>query len=298
MTILVLSRGNSLLVVLLAGTVLLMGCSRSDQARATPAEYRLKGEIVAVLPERKSLVVKHEEIPGFMPAMAMEFVVTSAEIAALKTGQHITARLVRQGEGDYRLESIFPYEQIQAELVATKAAALRQETSIRGKNAYRAIGEKVPDFALYDQNGRAVSFSQFRGKRVILDFIYTRCPIATMCPASTLNMMTLQRLVQERGLANIEFVSVSLDPDYDTPAVLKEYAAQRGINTSNFSFLTGPESAVRDLLLNFGVIAERQESIIKHTLSTLLIDERGTIIHRVEGTQWRAEEFAKNIPQS
>jgi protein SCO1/2 len=242
--------------------------------------------------------VKHEEIPGFMPAMTMEFVVSSAEIAAFKAGQHITARLVQAGEGDYRLESIFPYERTEAELIAAKTAALRQETSMRGRNAYREIGEKAPEFALYDQNGRAVSFSQFRGKRVVLNFIYTRCPIATMCPASTLNMMALQRLARERGIGNLEFVSISLDPGYDTPAVLKEYAAVRGIDTVNFTFLTGPESAVRDLLVNFGVLAERQESIIKHTLSTLLIDEGGKIIHRVDGSQWNAAELAKYLPPS
>lgn len=281
---------------LLAGISFTAGCGRTDKAPAIVTEYPLKGEIVAMLPERRSFVVKHEEIPGFMPAMTMEFVVSPAEIAAFKAGQFITARLVPTGEGAYRLESIFPYERTQAELVAVSAAMLRQETSMRGRSAYREIGEKTPDFALYNQEGRAIPFTQFRGKRVVLNFIYTRCPIATMCPTSTLNMMALQRLARERGIGNLEFVSISLDPGYDTPAVLKEYAAVRGIDTANFSLLTGPESAVRDLLVNFGVIAEWEESIIKHTLSTLLIDERGKIVHRVDGSQWRPADLLNKIP--
>jgi protein SCO1 len=285
----------SLLVV----AFLVSGCGRSERTSAGAAtEHRLKGEIVAVLPERESLLVKHEEISGFMPAMTMEFAVSSAEVAAFKPGQHITARLVLSGEGGYRLESIFPYEQTEAELVAAQAAMLRQETSIRGRKAYREIGETAPEFALNDQNGKAISFSQFRDKRVVLNFIYTRCPIATMCPLSTANMTKLQRLARERGIDNLELVSISLDPGYDTPAVLKQFAKVRGIDTSNFTFLTGPESAIRNLLVNFGVIAEREESIIKHTLSTLLIDERGKIVHRIDGTQWSPTDFLNKIPQS
>jgi protein SCO1/2 len=86
-----------------------------------------------------------------------------------------------------------------------------------------------------------------------------------------------------------------LDPSYDTPPVLKAYASARGIDTANFSFLTGPESAVRDLLTQFGVIAEKTDNVWKHTLSTLLIDRDGKIVHRVDGSTWEPEEFLSRL---
>ena len=112
------------------------------------------------------------------------------------------------------------------------------------------------EFVLYDQNGRVVDSARFRGKQVMLNFIYSRCPVANMCPLSTAKMMATQKLARESGVADIEFVSITLDPAYDTPGVLRDYADDRGIDTGNFSFLTGPEAAIRDLLTQFGVIAE------------------------------------------
>ena len=140
-----------------------------------------------------------------------------------------------------------------------------------------------------------VQSARFRGKQVMLNFIFSRCPVATMCPASTLKMMGTQKLARESGVANIEFVSITLDPAYDTPAVLKEYAATRGIDTANFSFLTGPENAIKDLLTQFGVIAEFDGALLKHTLSTLLIDENGRIIHRADGSAWEPQDFVAKM---
>ena len=96
-------------------------------------------------------------------------------------------------------------------------------------------------------------------------------------------------------LLNLELVSITLDPAYDTPGVLKEYAAVRGIDTTNFSFLTGPENAIKDLLTQFGVIAEFKGDLISHTLATLLIDENGKIIHRADGSQWEPSDFVAKM---
>jgi len=180
-------------------------------------------------------------------------------------------------------------------MVRAAANALRQDTSARGKNAYREIGEAVPSFTLYDQDGEVFSINRVRGHKVVLNFIYTRCPIATMCPASTQHMMELQRAARDRGLKNLHLISISLDPAYDTPAVLHHYAEVRGIDTSNFSFLTGPEGAVRDLLQQFGVLVTPGENYLKHTLSTLLLDEQGRIVFRIDGSQWRPEDFLAHL---
>jgi protein SCO1/2 len=107
--------------------------------------------------------------------------------------------------------------------------------------------------------------------------------------------MAAQRMAAEAGAKDIEFVSITLDPAYDTPGVLKEYAVLRGIDTANFSFLTGPDAAVRDLLTQFGVIAELKGELIQHTLATLLIGADGKIVHRADGSAWEPKDFVARM---
>lgn len=278
----------------------LAGCSPAEKksvetAAVAPKEHALTGEVVAVTPARSTVLVHHEEIPGYMPPMTMEFLVAPADLARLKEGQRLRARMTQDTKGDLRLEAIELIDPVKERAIEAAANQLRQDTSARGKEAYREVGETVPQFTLYNQDGEVVSINRFRGRRVVMNFIYTRCPIATMCPASTAHMMDLQRVAKEKGITNLELVSITLDPAYDTPSVLKDYARVRGIDTGNFTFLTGPEAAVRDLLHQFGVIVEPGENYLKHTLSTLLIDEQGRIIHRVDGTQWAPAEFLKKL---
>ena len=149
----------------------------------------------------------------------------------------------------------------------------------------------MPDFSLYDQAGRVVQGARFRGKQIMVNFIFTRCPIATMCPAATAKMIALQRAARDAGVKNLELISITLDPAFDTPGVLKDYADTRGIDTANFSLLTGPETAIKDLLTQFGVIAEFEGALIKHTLATLLINADGKIAHRADGSAWDVADF-------
>lgn len=259
------------------------------------ARYPLTGEIVRVETERKVLVVRHDEIKGYMPAMTMEFVVSAGDLALAQPGQRIRAELVPVKDGDFRLEKIWPNDRVAADTVAAGAKLLAEDTHNRGKGAYREIGEKVPDFSLYDQNGAVVQSARFRGKQILLNFIFTRCPVATMCPAATAKMMSAQKLAAEAGLKDLELISITLEPEFDTPGVLKEYATVRGIDTANFSFLTGPEKAIKDLLTQFGVIAQFQGDILQHTLTTLLIDEQGRITYRWDNSSWDPKEFVARM---
>ncbi len=289
--------------ILMAGAVLLAtDCARKEApvadatAPTQPGEkrYPLTGEIVSANPGRKTLTVMHDEVKGYMPGMTMEFKVTRGDLENAKPGQRIRAELVVRGD-ELSLEKIWPDDAPTTRAIAAAANALAQDTAMRGKEAYREIGENLPDFTLLDQEGRAVSASRFRGRQVVLNFIFTRCPIANMCPASTLRMMDLQKAARAAGVTNFELVSISLDPEYDTPGVLKEYAEVRGIDTANFSFLTGPDIAVRHLLAQLGVIREFEGATIKHTLATVLINEQGRITYRVDGSVWAVDDFVRHL---
>ncbi len=260
---------------------------------ASPNEKRhpLTGVILAVDRQARLLRVRHDEIPGLMPAMTMEFSVSAGDAANAKAGQRIRAELVTSGGGDFRLEKIWPDDAAARAALDAAAGALAQDTAIRGRAAYREVGELAPAFALLDQDGRVVEASRFRGRQVMLNFIFTRCPVAAMCPLAVAKFQQTQRLAAEAGVEDLELVSISLDPGHDTPGVLKEYALQRAIDTGNYSFLTGPEAAIRNLLTQFGVLTKQEGGLPDHTLATLLIDENGRIIWRADGSQWEPGEF-------
>ena len=286
-------------LVCFLGLGVLSSCSKSESQSAPesakPKSYALTGEVLSVHPERNVLVVRHDNIPGLMPAMTMEFIVSAGDVAVAKPGQKIRAQLVPAEKGDWHLEQIWPDDASASKTVENQANALRQDTLTRGRGVYREIGEKIPEFALYDQNGDVVQSARFTGKQLMLNFIFTRCPVADMCPAATMKMMSTQKLAREAGVSNLELISITLDPAYDTPGVLKEYAVARGIDTSNFSFLTGPENAIKDLLAQFGVIAEFEDDLLKHTLTTMLINEQGRIAHRADGRAWEAADFVAKM---
>ena len=147
--------------------------------------YPLTGEITGIDAARKVLIVYHDEIRDYMPAMTMEFNVSPGDLAVAKVGQRIRADLIPSETGDFRLEKIWPDEKLATAAVADAARGLREDTKTRGKNAYREVGETVPSFTLFDQEGRVIPGGHFRGKKVMMNFIFSRCPVATMCPAAT-----------------------------------------------------------------------------------------------------------------
>ena len=291
-------------LLLTAEACLLSGCGKQETAakeavaaaHAASAEkrYPITGEIVKVDAERKVLIVTHDEIKGYMPAMTMEFKVTKGDLAIAQPGRHIRAELVDRSDGFY-LEKIWPDDAATQRALEAAAKALAQDTAMRGKEAYREIGESLPEFTLLDQEGRAVAGNRFRGRQIVLNFIFTRCPIATMCPAATERMAALQKAAQAAGAMDFDLISISLDPEYDTPGVLKDYAQLRGLDTSNWSFLTGPDAAVRHLLAQLGVIREFEGATIKHTLATVLINEEGRITYRADGSMWLVEDFVRRL---
>lgn len=300
MTLLLMDRPTlrrSFGVLVLAG-LLTAGCARHEEVVAVGADgarrYALTGVVLAIDAPRKTLRVQHEEIPGLMPAMVMEFAVGEGDLAVVREGGRIRATLV-QRDTEFSLEGVWPDDADTNRLLQSGAAALKQDTVIRGAKAYREVGEAAPEFALLDQAGRVVRIERLRGKWVVLNFIYTRCPIATMCPAATTRMVALQRAARAAGVADLELVSITLDPAYDTPGVLQHYAAAYGIDTTNFALLTGPEGAIRDLLTQMGVLVQLEGGLLKHSLATILIAPDGRIAWREDGSAWQPEAFLQRV---
>ena len=162
---------------------------------------------------------------------------------------------------------------------------------------YLKEGSYIPNFAMIDQHGNFLQIRELRGNAFVLNFIFTRCKVATMCPASTKRMAELQGAVKEADLKNIHFVTVTFDPEFDSPGIMRGYGKNYGLENDNFHLLTATQSTVDDLLRLFGILTVDEDGTINHTMATLLIDANGRIAFRKEGSKWSVEEFLKEIKE-
>ena len=170
---------------------------------------------------------------------------------------------------------------------------LRQLTATMSRRKYVKQGDYIPNFAMINQHGEFLQIRQLQGKPFILNFIFTRCTVPKMCPASSKRMSALQDTTRESDLSDLQFVTISFDPDFDSPGVLRQYAEGYSIEPENFHLLTGDSDVVEDLLRQFGIITMEEDGTINHTMATLLIDRNGRVVYRKEGTTWTIEEFLK-----
>jgi protein SCO1/2 len=176
---------------------------------------------------------------------------------------------------------------------ATLARAPDAPQSAFGEEQLPKIAS-APEFALTSQDGARVKLSDFRGKVVAVTFIYTLC--TSTCPVLTPLMSRVQdQLGQDFG-KKIAFVSITVDPERDTPEMLKLYAQMHGANPAGWSFLTGPPAAIRDVTRRYGVFAsDSATGDIDHTFLTSIIDQRGFLRVQYLGVRFDPDEFRKDI---
>jgi len=214
------------------------------------------------------------------------------DLAVYRPGAAVKGSIT--GGSETFLEVLWPADPVELGIMRSVNQRLRRDTAERGKHAYRGIGEPLPVFALWDQQGRLVQSDQLAGKVLVMNFIFTRCTNPVMCPAATMRMSQLQDAAREQGLSDIRFVSFTLDPDYDTPGVFNAYAAGYGIEPDSYLFLGGDPQALKDLKLQLGVLSEKDPRyIVNHTMRTILVGRDGRIVYDVPGSGWDTEDFLR-----
>lgn len=252
-----------------------------------------EGVIVAVYPESFEMDVK---LTGDEAAMRVS--AGPGDIRIAQVGKEIRGQLVPQGEG-YRLEKIFPNDSVSLARLDVLGRQLISENHRLGRKVFRSVGERAPRFALWKENGELFESESLRGEFYILNFVFTRCTVANMCPASTERMIQLSEKVKEHGWEDVKLVSVTLDPAYDTPGIWTNYAQSKGIDTTIHSLLGGPKEVVEALKKQMGVLAEEDDTlIVKHTMSTALVDPTGKIIYRLPGSLWSPDVFIRQIEKA
>lgn len=252
----------------------------------------IEGRVLAVLPEARSLEVALTQSAdaGLETGSTLMFRVGAGDLAIGYGGRTIRANAAYYGK-KWHLEQIFPLDGLGAKAAGDVNRQLHQATATMSRRKYVKQGEYIPNFAMIDQHGEFLQIRQLQGKPFVLNFIFTRCTVPTMCPASSIRMSTMQDAAREAGLEDLQFVTITFDPAFDSPGILRQYAEGYVMEPENFHLLTGDQSVVDDLLRQFGILTMEEDGTINHTMATLLVDRNGRVAYRKEGATWTVEEF-------
>lgn len=253
------------------------------------ARYEVRGQIVAVNAARQELTLKHEDIQGFMPAMTMPFKVRDArDLESRKPGELVRATLVVGGN-----------EAVLTGIERTGEAPLTEPPPSTAAFDLLEPGQAVPDEPFVDQHGVSRRLSDWRGKAIAVTFVYTRCPLPDFCPRMDRHFAAVQTALQQDPAfaARAHLVSVSFDPEYDTPKVLAAHASRAGADPMLWSYVTGDREDIERFASRFGVSVVRESSPadILHNLRTAVIDPQGRLARMLGGNDWTPEELVEAL---
>jgi protein SCO1/2 len=292
-----------LIVSSLLALTVLAGCHSGQKAGPQGSAgtnfkvYKLRGKVVSTNAAKGEVTLNHEAIPGFMEAMTMPYKLKDPSILSeLHPGDVITADVLvsQDPDADVLVDHIVVVAQAKPDYKPTVFYHVP------------APGDAVPDFKLRNQDGRPIHLGQFKGKALLLTFIYTRCPLPNFCPLVTRNFAVVNRqLVGNPALySKSHLLCVSFDPEYDTPARLRAYGATYiGSEARNafahWDFAVPDNPALLEMAKFFDVgITHGADDSITHTLSTTLIGPDGKVAHFYPGNEWTAEQVLADVRQA
>ena len=253
--------------------------------------YEGRGRVAGFGDDGRTIIVEHEEIEGLMPAMTMSFTAAdSSNLSGLRQGDAISFRLSVSSEHS-RISEILrlPDDALPEHPASTLDAGSAPH------DAPLDSGDPVPPVVLTTHADSTLSFTELQGKSVVLTFIYTRCPLPEFCPLMSKQMADVQRLIGDLKVEDVHLLSISFDPEYDTPDVLRAYAARYTSDLSNWTFATGESDAIRDLATRFGVYYQSGGEEFTHNLTTALIGPDGRVVRMWRGNDWKPDEVIESI---
>lgn len=271
-------------LLLLAALLLWTGCRFSRT-------YEVRGRVVGFGDDPHTLFIQHEEIPGYMPAMMMPFrTPDTAAVARLSPGDPIafTFHVTRDSAWITDIRRLPPGTRLNLDAgprPTLHGLPLLQE------------GDPLPDATLLTQDSLHLRLSDLRGRALLLTFIYTRCPVPDFCPLMSRRFQQLQEPLKARFGDRTRLLTISFDPAYDTPSVLRRYAQQYTDDTRHWIFATGDTTTIRRLATQFGVHYEAAAGEIIHNLTTALVAPDGRIGRIWRGNRWTTDEVLAAVAE-
>ncbi|HWF39938.1 MAG TPA: SCO family protein [Candidatus Acidoferrales bacterium] len=271
--------------------------SPAAAATSSPGKhYAMKGRVLSVAKDEGSATVDADAIPGFMDAMAMPYPIPDQKVlATLAPGDEITADVVITPDGKYHLENV---------VVTKKTGAADAKPSSENLHQPQP-GDKVPDFALVNQDGKKVDMDSFKGKVTLVTFIYTRCPFPDYCPLVSNNFAQIYAQARSNPalFSKLRLVSISFDPTHDTPKVLRAYGetfekTTGGQPFDHWQFATAAPKELEKITNFFGVLYDPSQKDIVHSLSTSVIGPQGTIYKWYDDNSWKPSDLLGDATQA
>jgi len=254
--------------------------------------FQVKGVIKELGPDGKTVVVRHEEIPDYMRAMTMPFAAREpAELAALRAGDTVSFRLTVTDKDSW-------IDQIRKRAPApVPDSPSRPPVRIVRDVEPLQIGDPLPEYHFTNELGHPVSTAQFKGQALAITFIFTRCPLPNFCPLMSNNFGDAQKrlLAMPSAPTNWHLLTISFDPEFDTPVILKAYAQRFGADPQHWNFLTGELIDVTAISEQFGQMFWREEGALSHNLRTAVVDAAGRVQKIFEGNKWTSAELVAEL---
>jgi protein SCO1/2 len=282
--------------------VCLAGCDRPPQAdgpatargaQSNQQVYLVNGVVTAVTPSEKSVEIKHEAIPNYMPAMTMPFDVKDTNLlAGLEPGQRVAFRLVVTPSRGW-IEEIRKLGPPSSNVVS-RSDGFSFVREVEPLN----IGELLPEYQFTNELGDPFSTARFKGQALAITFLFTRCPYPNFCPRMANDFEEAQQKLPKMPNAptNWHLLTVSFDPEFDKPAMLKAYAQGHLYNPARWTFATGDLDGVTAFGQLFGLAFYHDETgSITHNLRTAVIGASGRLQRVFEGNKWSSDELVTEL---
>jgi protein SCO1 len=265
----------------------LAGCHSSSK------HYLLQGQVLGKNDSARQLIVTHGAIPGFMAAMTMPYAVRDPRgFQEVQQGDLITADLVVAGANDYWLEHLSIKSQAERGWVSSVPAHVLMP------------GERVPDVSLTNQDGKTLRLTDFRGKAVLITFVYTRCPFPTFCPLVSSKFAAIHKAMAKvpAEYEATHLISISLDPAYDTPLIMRAYGLNYLANDpkgfEHWDFVATTPDDLNTVATAFGLEYFPQANLVPHSMNTILLATDGTVSRYWPGTEWNTSEVISALRQA
>jgi protein SCO1/2 len=284
-----------LTAILLFALASLVGCNNQSKPSPTERRFDFKGKVISIEKNTRSVTIAHEDIKDYMPGMTMPFTVKDDWVFdVLVPGDTVSALYVVDGAKSW-LEQV----------VITKEGA-PLASPLPGQAVEAQAGDEVPNYRLINQDGKAIRINDYKGKTLLLTFVFTRCQDPDQCTLMSSNFATIDQALQKQPdlYGKTHLLSISFDPEYDTPKVLRSYgAAFTGRYTDetfeHWEFATGSADEVKGIAQFFGLryykdTQSGKEQVI-HSLRTAVIGPDSKILKVYRGNEWKPDEVLKEL---
>ncbi len=282
------------IIVFFALNTIILGLACKPRRNPNEKRYDLKGKVVAVDKFERTATIAHEDIKGYMPAMTMPFRIRNdADLEMMKAGDQVTGTLVVSDADSW----------VEITAIVEGPAPASQDVDVPGEPR---PGTEIPDFGLVNQDGKRIHLAQYRGQALALTFIYTRCPMPDQCTLMSNNFAAIDQELQKRPgvYAGTHLLTISFDPEYDSPKVLRSYGASHSGRYSDetfqhWEFAGGSADEVKGIAQYFGLRyfhdTESGQDQVIHSLRTVVIGPDGKVFKLYRGNEWKPAEVVADL---